>query len=170
MGERAVFKGMSEALEQRARDACKRAQDQQSDRIASAITKALDIAWHAPPLVDAKKGYSCTAFLDALAAAARAPAGSLIVIVSDTEETCRTSGNLVPRAAAGAEVIIILVPSKMDMGPGASAADRFAAKKAQLDKTAPWLRVILAPADVESYRLPTPPPAAPVTTVGFWQR
>jgi hypothetical protein len=170
LGERAVFKGMSDALEQQARDACNHAREQEADRLTTAITNALTSAWHTPPIVDATKGHSCTAFLDALAAAARAPAGHLIVIVSDTEETCKSNTNPVPRDAAGADVIIILVPSNTDMGPGVSAADRFNAKKAQLHKIAPWLRTILAPADVESYRLPIPPPAVPVTRISFWQR
>jgi hypothetical protein len=170
LGERAVFKGMSDALEQQARDACNHAREQEAGKLITEITKALTTAWRAAPLVDPKHGHSCTAFLDALAAAARAPAGTLIVIVSDTEETCKTDANPVPRDAGGADVIIILVPSNTDMGPGVSAADRFNAKKAQLHKIAPWLRVILAPTDVESYRLPTPPPAAPVTRISFWQR
>jgi hypothetical protein len=169
-GERAVFRGIGDALAQQARDACDHTRAKEADRITTEVTKALTLAWHAPPIVDPKEGRSCTAFKDMLASAARIPAGNLVVIAGDTEETCRNGADPVPDRAAGAEVIIILVPSKTDMGPGVSAASRFTAKKAYLEQVAPWLRAILAPADVETYRLPIAPPVAPVTKISFWQR
>jgi hypothetical protein len=61
--------------------------------------------------------------------------------------------NAVPERATGGLVIIILLPSKTDMGPGVSAAARFNTKKAHLLKIAPWITAILSPAEVETYRL-----------------
>jgi hypothetical protein len=75
------------------------------------------------------------------------------VILSDTEETCNKSTNPVPSHSAGALVIIILVPSTADLGPGVSAAARFNAKKARLERLAPWVCAVLAPSEVETYRL-----------------
>jgi hypothetical protein len=170
LGERAIFRGMSEALEQQARAACNQAQATDAVQMRSALTKAISVAWHAPPLVKPERGRSCTALLDALAAAATAPAGVLIVIATDGEETCNSATNPVPDHAAGADVIIVLVPSKSDMGPGVSAAGRFTVKKARLQNIAPWLRAILAPPEVESYRLPMPPAATGGTKISFWQR
>jgi hypothetical protein len=169
-GERTIFKGMADALGLQARELCSYAQNKMTDQITHEITKALTIAWHSAPMVGPQHGLSCTAFKDMLASTARIPTGNLVTIVSDTEETCRNDTNPVPTQAEGAEVIIILVPSKTDMGPGVSAASRFTAKKAYLEKLAPWVRAILAPADVEFYRLPIAPPEVPVTKISFWQR
>lgn len=156
-----IFRGISEAEDQQARDGCDRARTTDVSRITAEVTKALADAWHAPPLVDPRRGHSCTAFLDLLARTARAPVGNLHVIVSDTEETCSNVSSAVPRKGGGAEVIIILMPSRTDMGPGVSAAARFNAKRTHVERIAPWVRVILAPADVELYRLSDPTPLTP---------
>jgi hypothetical protein len=172
-GEHAIFKGINDAIEEQARNECNHAREQEANKVTAQLTKALATAWHAQPLVDPKQGRSCTAFQDMLASAARIPPGNLVVILTDTEETCKKDNSTVPDHSMGANVVIILVPSKADMGPGVSAANKFDAKKANLEKVAPWIRAILAPTDVEMYRLPTttPPPHAPhATTVGFWQR
>ena len=137
LGERSVFRSMSEALEKQARVPCEQAKATDADRIRAELHKAVRAAWHASSLVNASQGRSCTAFLDALAAAAIAPAGSLISLVSDSEETCKIGVNPVPGRSAGAHVIVILLPSRADMGPGVSAAGRFAAKKGYLQRVAP---------------------------------
>jgi hypothetical protein len=158
-GEGIMFRGISEALKKDAFEACQRATAAEAKRVQTELTDALTSAWRTDPL-GGRKQKSCTAFNDALAAAARVPARNLIVLVSDTEETCKPEINVVHERAAGASVIVILVPSKSDMGPGVSAAARFNVKKTQLLKFAPWLLAVLAPAEVESYRLPSP--TAPV--------
>ena len=167
--EGSVFRGMRDAIEQQAHDTCNRARTTEAERVTRDITRAITNAWHTPPLVDPKHGQSCTAFQDLLASTARIPTGNLHVIVGDTEETCNTTTNPVPHQSAGAVVIIILVPSKTDMGPGISAATRFSAKKAHLERIAPWVRAILAPAEVDTYRIPVrPQPPVPTTKVTFW--
>jgi hypothetical protein len=170
-GEQAIFRGMGTALDDEAREQCNHERNAENQRINDAVTNALTVAWHSQPLVDSKQGHSCTAFKDMLANAARAATGNLVVIVGDTEETCSNTVNPVPQHSAGAKVIIILVPSKTDMGPGVSAAARFNTKKGAIEKMAPWITAILAPAEIEDYRLPIPPrPVAPAVKVGFWQR
>jgi voltage-gated potassium channel Kch len=165
-----VFRGMREAAEQHARDTCNRARTSEAERITTEIIKAITNAWHAPPLVDPKHGRSCTAFQDLLASTARIPAGNLYVITTDTEETCNNTTNPVPYQSVGAVVIIILVPSKTDMGPGVSAATRFTAKKAHVERIAPWVRAILAPAEVDTYRLPVrQQPVLPTAKVTLWK-
>jgi len=151
--EKQIFRGISESLEKEANEACQRMVTAEANRVQAELTKALAGAWRAEPLAE-RKQKSCTAFNDALAAAGRAPAGNLIVIVSDTEETCKADTIAVPERSAGAIVLAVLVPSKTDMGPGVSASARFNMKKAQLLKIAPWLLAVLAPAEVEGYRLP----------------
>jgi hypothetical protein len=169
-GEHAIFKGINNAIEKEAREKCGHARQEEETRIAAELTKALATAWTALPLIDPKHGRSCTAFEDMLANAARIPTGNLVVIITDTEETCKKNDNPAPKRSMGADVIIILVPSKADMGPGVSAAERFNAKKAAIQRTAPWITATLAPADVETHRLPVPPRPAPrAETVGFWK-
>jgi hypothetical protein len=170
-GERSLFRGISEAMQKQAQAACEHAKAGEADRIQAALMKAVAKAWHSAPLVEANKGRSCTAFYDALASIARVPGRNLIALVSDTEETCSKQANAVPRQAAGADVVVVLVPSKSDMGPGVSAASRFNAKKEHLQRIAPWLKVVLAPAELESYRLPlTNRSQGPLSKVSFWQR
>jgi hypothetical protein len=170
-GEHAIFKGINDAIEKEAREKCERARHQETTRVTAALTTALAKAWTAHPLTDPKHGRSCTAFEDMLANAARIPTGNLVVIITDTEETCKKNDNSVPKQSMGADVIVILVPSKTDMGPGVSAAERFNTKRAALKKMAPWIAAILAPADVENHRLRVPQrPMAAAMQVGFWQR
>ena len=170
-GEHAIFRGINDAIEEEAREKCEHARHQEAGRTTVALTKALTTAWSAQPVPGPKHGRSCTAFEDMLANAARIPAGNLVVIITDAEETCKKNDNPAPKESMGADVILIIVPSKTDMGPGVSAAERFEAKKAALKRLAPWVTAILAPADVETYRLRVPPPPVPgAVRVGFWQR
>jgi hypothetical protein len=152
-GEKTIFRGMAEALAKDADDACRQAMGAEFDRIQAEILTALTKAFHAEPPADPKKR-SCTAFNDALASAARTPAGHLLTLVSDTEETCKADVIAIPEHGSGGYVVVVLLPSKTDMGPGVSASARFAAKKAHVLKIAPWVTAVLAPADVENYRLP----------------
>jgi hypothetical protein len=165
-GEHVIFTGINNALEAATNQKCDHARQQEATRITTQITKALATAWTAPPLIDPKHGRSCTAFEDMLASAARIPTGNLMVIITDTEETCKKDKNAGLNHSMRADLIIILVPSKTDMGPGVSAADKFNTKKAHLEKIAPWHRAILAPTDVEFYRLQTSPTAPIVAKVG----
>ena len=151
--EKNIFRGISEAIEKESNETCGRFTLAEISRVQPELKRALASTWRGESPVD-QKHKSCTAFNDALAAAGRAPAGNLIVIVSDAEETCKADVIAVPERGAGAIVLVILIPSKTDVGPGVSAAARFNAKKAHLLKTAPWVLTVLAPGDVETYRLP----------------
>jgi hypothetical protein len=154
--EGSIFRGIDDILQRKMNEACRRAKATNLNRIQTDLTKAIAGAWRSEPLAD-RKHSSCTAFNDALAAAAHAPAGNLIALVSDTEDSCSKELTAPPETAGGT-VIIILIPSRADMGPGVSASARFNAKRAQILRIAPWLAAVLAPAEVESYRLPTSMP------------
>jgi len=90
--------------------------------------------------------------------------------VSDGEETCARFINPVPSQSAGAIVIIVLVPSTSDFRPGVSAAARFNEKKIAIERFAPWVHAILAPVEVDTYRLSgRETQAAPVVRTTFSQ-
>lgn len=93
------------------------------------------------------KSPGCTAFFDILERLKTIGRQSLVIIISDGEETCGHKPSSIPAPPAGVRAILVLVSSTGQRGPNISRAEVFQRKSKTLATIAPWL-VVAVPWDL----------------------
>jgi hypothetical protein len=136
-----IFRQQAERERKRAAARCsdqlaaeERAFDEQLSAAIASVREALDATPH--------EGAPCTAFYDMLANIAQSDTRGLAIILSDAMETCGKAAPEIPSPKPQVQVVLVMLPSRYDLGTGKSAFATFNKRKAMLESLAPWLTVV----------------------------